>query len=158
MRPTLAALDELPPRERLVRLVDLIQDTRYWRLERASREWARTNLRVRHMLARSERGWDCDAQRAFLYLGFTDDEAALRANGAVLRWLGAGSRGPEQWTVGIVGRSMVCSTCWPAERDRRPRVQSASDRATRTWPEGRPRIRATESDASARVDHVAAAA
>ncbi len=95
MRAMLGALDELPPRERLARLIDLIQDTRYWRLERASREWARTNLRVRHTLARSD-GWLLGAERkAFRDLGFNDEEAALRANTLFYAGLGYIFAGPD---------------------------------------------------------------
>ncbi len=94
MRGMLDALDELPPRERLVRLIELVQDTRYWRLERASREWARTDLRVRRTLARSD-GWILEAERkAFLDLGFTAAEARLRANALFFAGMGFILAGP----------------------------------------------------------------
>lgn len=80
MRTMLGALQELPPRERLGRLMELVHDVRYWRLERASREWARTNVRVRRTLARSDK-WIFEAERqAFEELGFSPDDARLRAN------------------------------------------------------------------------------
>ena len=94
MRAMLDALDELPPRERLVRLIELVQDTRYWRLERASREWARTKLRVRRTLARSD-GWILEAERkAFLDLGFSAAEARLRANALFFAGMGFILAGP----------------------------------------------------------------
>ena len=94
LRAMLDALDELPPRERLARLIDLVQDTRYWRLERASREWARTNVGVRRTLARSD-GWILEAQRkAFLALGFTAAEARLRANTLFFAGMGYILTGP----------------------------------------------------------------
>ncbi len=95
MKAMLDALDELPPRERLVRLIELVQDTRYWRLERASREWARTNLRVRHTLARSD-GWILEIERkAFSDLGFSAPEARLRANALFFAGMGYILAGPS---------------------------------------------------------------
>ncbi len=94
MRAMLDALDELPPRERLVRLIELVQDTRYWRLERASREWAQTNLRVRRTLARSD-AWILEAERkAFLDLGFSAADARLRANSLFFAGMGYILAGP----------------------------------------------------------------
>ncbi len=80
LRVMLDALDALEPRERLMALLELLQDSRYWRLERASREWARTNTRVRSTLARADRWLLRAQQRAFVELGFRDAEARLRAN------------------------------------------------------------------------------
>jgi AcrR family transcriptional regulator len=95
MRGMLDALDELPPRERLGRLTELLHDTRYWRLERASREWARTNPRVREMLDQSDR-WIVDAERkAFVELGFPTVEARLRANTLFYAGMGFILAGPD---------------------------------------------------------------
>lgn len=94
MRVMLEQLRELAPRDRLIRLLELVQDTRYWRLERASREWARTNARVRGTLERSDR-WLRDAQRqAFAELGFGDADARLRANTLFFAALGFILAGP----------------------------------------------------------------
>ncbi|MGE4427402.1 MAG: TetR/AcrR family transcriptional regulator [Solirubrobacteraceae bacterium] len=80
LRVMLDALEKLPPRERLVRMVELVMDARHWRLERAAREWARTSTRVRNTLARSDR-WILDTERrAFVELGFSPHEAEVRAN------------------------------------------------------------------------------
>ena len=80
LRGRLEQLGELAPEERLWSLMELLSDRRYWRLERASREWARTNTRVRATLARSDR-WILDAQRqAFVDLGFSETEAEVRAS------------------------------------------------------------------------------
>jgi len=80
MREALEDLAELPPEQRLWSLMRLLGDRRYWRLERASREWARTNKRVRATLARSDR-WILSTQRqAFIDLGFDAEAAEVRAN------------------------------------------------------------------------------
>ncbi len=90
----LDGLAALSPRERLAALTELVVDPRYWRLERASREWARTNRRVREMLARSDR-WILDVEReAYRELGFDDVQAELRASAlfyAGMGWILAGS-------------------------------------------------------------------
>lgn len=95
LRVTLAELDEVPADERLMRLFDRVTDPSYWRLERAAREWARTNRRVRDTIARSD-GWILDAHRAaFRELGFDEPEAELRANTLVYAALGFILAGPR---------------------------------------------------------------
>jgi AcrR family transcriptional regulator len=80
MREALEGLGELAPEQRLWSLMQLLSDRRYWRLERASREWARTNKRVRTTLARSDT-WILATQReAFIDLGFSAEEAEVRAS------------------------------------------------------------------------------
>ena len=42
-RDSLASLDELPPRERLSKMMDQLVSSQHWMLERAMREWARSD-------------------------------------------------------------------------------------------------------------------
>ena len=99
LRKFLDGIGELPPRERLTTLVELVNDLRYWRLERASREWARTNRRVRDTIARSDR-WILDAERdAFAELGFPPGEAEMRANALFYAGMGFILAGPRNLKV-----------------------------------------------------------
>ncbi|RAV09586.1 TetR/AcrR family transcriptional regulator [Mycolicibacterium sp. GF69] len=75
-----AALSELPPRERLSQMMSALVDDRHWTLERAMREWARTDELVAEGVRASD-GRVLDAVRqAFVDHGFDPDEADLRAN------------------------------------------------------------------------------
>src|ERR1700733_9648508 len=42
-RASLASLDSLPPRERLAKMMDQLVSPQHWMLERAMREWARSD-------------------------------------------------------------------------------------------------------------------
>jgi len=101
LRRFLDGIADLPPRERLDALIGLVNDVRYWRLERASREWARTNRRVRDTIARSD-GWILAAERqAFIELGFGPKEAEMRANALFYAGMGFILAGPRNARVDL---------------------------------------------------------
>ncbi len=73
-------LEQLPPRALLLALIDILLDRNYWRLERAAREWARTNVLVSHTLTRSDKRILQLERKAFLGLGFSEADARMRTN------------------------------------------------------------------------------
>jgi AcrR family transcriptional regulator len=78
-RRAFAELDELEPRERLRRMMGSLTSPRQWALERAVREWARTDPKVAASVRASDR-WIYEAVRkAFRDYGFPPDEADFRA-------------------------------------------------------------------------------
>jgi len=101
LRTFLDRIEGLPARERLTALIGLVNDLRYWQLERASREWARTNKRVRDTIARSDR-WILDSERkAFAELGFDPEEAEMRANALFYAGMGFILAGPRNARVDL---------------------------------------------------------
>jgi AcrR family transcriptional regulator len=76
---TFAELESLEPRERLARMIAEFGDPREWALERAVRDWARTDPSVRERVEASDR-WVFQAiRRVFLDLGFDAADADIRA-------------------------------------------------------------------------------
>lgn len=78
-----AALDDLtglPPRERLSRMMSTLVSPRLWTLERAMREWARSDESVAASVRTADRRLLRAVRQAFLDYGFTEDDAELRAN------------------------------------------------------------------------------
>lgn len=74
------ALSVLPPRERLSRMMLSLVGPRHWMLERAMREWARSEENVAHAVRAADR-WVLGAVRqVFLDDGFDADEADMRAH------------------------------------------------------------------------------
>jgi len=68
-----------PPRERLSQMMSSLLSARHWTLERAMREWARTDDAVAASVrAADERVLDA-VRQAFLDYGFDADDADLRA-------------------------------------------------------------------------------
>jgi AcrR family transcriptional regulator len=78
---TFAQLAELEPQERLAQMLELLADTNEWRLERAVREWARTDEGVRARVAQSDRWIYRAIRQAFLDLGLDREQADIRATG-----------------------------------------------------------------------------
>jgi AcrR family transcriptional regulator len=78
-RGGVAELEALAPRERLSRLLDEFADPAGWALERAVREWARTDESVAARVAESDRWVFGAVRQVFLDLGFGAGEADLRA-------------------------------------------------------------------------------
>jgi AcrR family transcriptional regulator len=76
-----AKLADLPPRERITAMMELLFDPREWPLDRAVREWARRDKRVRERVARSDRWVAVQVRDALLELGFPKGEAQIRAMG-----------------------------------------------------------------------------
>ena len=82
-RESMAQLDELPPRERLSRMMTALVSPQHWVLERAMREWARSDptaaASVRVLRA---------VTRAYLDYGFSAPEAKLRASSTFAAGIG----------------------------------------------------------------------
>ena len=93
-----ATFDEfagLPPRERLGRMIEAFNDPREWALERAVREWARTDASVAERVATSDR-WVFQAiRKVFLELGFDAADADIRAKALFFAGVGFIYAGPQ---------------------------------------------------------------
>ncbi|BBY98226.1 TetR/AcrR family transcriptional regulator [Mycolicibacterium fallax] len=68
-----------PPRERLSMMTEALLHPRHWKLERAMREWARTDPAVAASVTAGDRRARKAVRQAFLDLGFEAAEADLRA-------------------------------------------------------------------------------
>jgi AcrR family transcriptional regulator len=79
-RADFTALAELPPRERLARMMGALLTQRHWMLERAMREWARTDADVAAAVAASDRRVRRAVRQAYLDDGFDAEQAAVRAD------------------------------------------------------------------------------
>jgi AcrR family transcriptional regulator len=73
-------LGGLPPRERLATMVATLVSPRQWNLERAMREWARSEPSVAAAMRASDRKVLAAVREAFLDAGFACGEADMRAN------------------------------------------------------------------------------
>lgn len=82
------ALAELPPRERLSRMMTALVGPDHWMLERAMREWARTEDSVAAAVRSSDRRVLAAVRQAFLDDGFDADEADMRANATFAAGIG----------------------------------------------------------------------
>jgi len=106
-RRSLAELEDLPPRERLSKMMSALISPQHWTLERAMREWARSD----EVAAASVRAADVRVLRAvgkaFLDYGFSPEEAQLRAE--------------STFAVGIGMLHLVDSTTELASSDRQER-------------------------------------
>ncbi|MGV0850786.1 TetR/AcrR family transcriptional regulator [Mycolicibacterium phlei] len=95
-RQQFASLAGLAPRERLSRMMAALVDARHWTLERAMREWARTDETVAAGVRASDARVLEAVRQAFLDYGFDADEADVRANSTFAAGIGflhlAGSR------------------------------------------------------------------
>lgn len=89
-------IDERPPAERLAIMVTELVNPRHWRLERVMREWARTDTSVAASVDVADRRVLRTVRHAFLDLGFSPEEADLRAHTTFAAGIGflqiAGSR------------------------------------------------------------------
>jgi AcrR family transcriptional regulator len=86
-----AALDEMtgaPPRERLSRMMFSLVSPRLWTLERAMREWARSDESVATSVQAADRRLLRAVRQAFLDYGFADDEADVRATATFAAGIG----------------------------------------------------------------------
>ncbi|OMC19061.1 MULTISPECIES: TetR/AcrR family transcriptional regulator [unclassified Mycobacterium] len=78
-RQSLAELDALPPRERLsAMMIDLVSP-QHWMLERAMREWARTDRVAAANIRAADRRLLQTVAKAYADYGFGPDDAKLRA-------------------------------------------------------------------------------
>jgi len=80
-RASFRELANLEPRERLRGMMEVLADPRQWTLERAVREWARTEPRVAERVRESDRWVKRDVLKAFRDAGFADADAEVRARG-----------------------------------------------------------------------------
>lgn len=79
-RSQLEALGEMPPRDRLAQMMASLVSPRHWTLERAMREWARSDEAVADSVRAADQRVLAAVHTAFADYGFDADEAALRAN------------------------------------------------------------------------------
>jgi len=79
-RSQIEALGELPPRDRLAQMMASLVSPRHWTLERAMREWARSDDAVADSVRDADRRVLAAVRTAFEDYGFDTDEAELRAN------------------------------------------------------------------------------
>lgn len=69
-----------PPRQRLSRMMTALVGPRHWMLERAMREWARSEESVAAAVRASDQRVVAAVRQAFLDDGFGPEEADMRAN------------------------------------------------------------------------------
>jgi AcrR family transcriptional regulator len=78
----------LAPRDRLVAMMTSLVSPRHWTLERAMREWARSDEEVAASVRASDRRVVTAVRQAFQDYGFDADEADLRANATFAAGIG----------------------------------------------------------------------
>ncbi|ULE33479.1 TetR/AcrR family transcriptional regulator [Mycobacterium sp. IDR2000157661] len=95
---------DAPPRQRLSQMMTALVDTRHWTLERAMREWARTDDAVAASVRASDARVVSAVRQAFVDDGFDDDEAEVRANATFAAGIGflhlSGSRPSPRGAAG----------------------------------------------------------
>jgi len=82
------SLGELPPRERLAAMMAALAAPRHWTLERAMREWARSEPTVAAAVAESDRRVATAVRQAFVDDGFDADDARVRAHATFAAGIG----------------------------------------------------------------------
>jgi AcrR family transcriptional regulator len=87
-RRDLGELAGLPPRERLSEMMSSLVSPRHWILERAMREWARTDAEVAASVHAADLRVLAAVRQAFLDYGFATDDAELRANATFAAGIG----------------------------------------------------------------------
>jgi AcrR family transcriptional regulator len=80
-RASFEALEHLEPVERLHQMIELLVDPRQWTLERAVREWARSEPKVAERVRQSDRWVNRAVLKAFRDAGFSGAGAEVRARG-----------------------------------------------------------------------------
>src|SRR5262245_9878313 len=100
-------LTGLPPRERLSRMMSSLVSPRHWTLERAMREWARTDRDAAASVRAADQRVLAAVRQAFLDHGFGADAAELRANATFAAGVGflhlAGPQPSARATAGREG-------------------------------------------------------
>jgi AcrR family transcriptional regulator len=97
--------NDVPPRQRLSQMMATLVDARHWTLERAMREWARTDDAVADSVRAADRRVVAAVRQAFLDYGFDTEEAELRANATFAAGIGfLHLSGPQPASQGAVGR------------------------------------------------------
>ncbi|MDA3638090.1 TetR/AcrR family transcriptional regulator [Mycobacterium xenopi] len=77
-----------PPRQRLSRMMTAMVGPRHWMLERAMREWARSEPAVAAAVRESDERVVAAVRQAFIDDGFDPDEADMRANATFAAGIG----------------------------------------------------------------------
>jgi len=72
-------LGALPPRERLIKMTAFLVSPRQWMLERAMREWARSDRAAARSVSAADRRARAAVRQAFVDSGFSEEIAAQRA-------------------------------------------------------------------------------
>jgi AcrR family transcriptional regulator len=70
----------LPPRERLLQMTSSLLSPQHWTLERAMREWARTDDDAAASVRAADQRVLAAVRQAYLDYGFDDEDAEVRAN------------------------------------------------------------------------------
>src|SRR5262249_18305748 len=78
-RQTLVEHDALPPRERLSAMMTTLVSPQHWMLERAMREWARTDPVAAANVREADRLLLRSVAKAYGDYGFSPEDARLRA-------------------------------------------------------------------------------
>ncbi len=78
----------LPPRERLSQMMSALVSPRHWTLERAMREWARTDSAAAASVRAADQRVLAAVRQAFLDYGFDAVAAELRANATFAAGIG----------------------------------------------------------------------
>ena len=81
-------MGDLSPRDRLAAMMSSLVSPRHWTLERAMREWARSDPAVADSVRESDRRVVAAVRQAFLDYGFDAEEADLRANATFAAGIG----------------------------------------------------------------------
>lgn len=87
-RRQFAGMARMPPRDRLSHMMSSLLSARHWTLERAMREWARTDEAVAASVRAADRRVLDAVRQAFVDDGFDEDEADLRANATFAAGIG----------------------------------------------------------------------
>lgn len=87
-RADLSASDGKPPRERLLQMMATLTSSRHWTLERAMREWARTDEAVAAGVRAADKRVVEAVRQAFTDYGFSPEEADLRAGATFAAGIG----------------------------------------------------------------------
>ena len=88
-RMSFRELERLDPPDRLRGMMEVLADPRQWTLERAVREWARSDPAVAERVRKSDRWVNRAVLKAFVDAGFSGADAEVRARG--LFYAGVGS-------------------------------------------------------------------
>lgn len=81
-------MGDLPPRARLAAMMSALVSPQHWTLERAMREWARSDPAAADGVRESDRRVVAAVRQAFLDYGFDAEEADLRANATFAAGIG----------------------------------------------------------------------
>jgi AcrR family transcriptional regulator len=81
-------MGDIPPRERLSKMMTSLVSPRHWTLERAMREWARSDDSVAASVRAADRRLLRAVRQAFLDYGFDAEDADLRASATFAAGIG----------------------------------------------------------------------